>query len=260
MIRGTADLLAIQLRVIGALVLRETRATFGTSQIGYLWAIITPTIGTALLVTIFTAAGRHPPFGNSFALFFGTGMFLLNFFDKLSSALMTAIDANRALLAYPLIKPMDIFYARAVLIGATYVLIMGIYFSSLVALGLADPPAHPLDVMAAFFATLSFGFGFGLVNYIIFSTYSSWKQVESVLTRPLIFISGVFYIPSIMPQNFIYYLKWNPVLHLIEWFRSGYYDNYNSTVLDRTFVLFAIMCLLFIGLSAERLSRKRVSH
>jgi capsular polysaccharide transport system permease protein len=42
---STPELLALQLRVIASLVLRETRATFGTSPFGYVWAIITPTVG-----------------------------------------------------------------------------------------------------------------------------------------------------------------------------------------------------------------------
>jgi capsular polysaccharide transport system permease protein len=257
MIGEAASLLSIQFRIIGALVLRETRATFGTSQIGYLWAIITPTAGTALLVTIFTAVGRHPPYGSSFALFFGTGMFLLGFFNKLSNSLMTALDANRALLVYPLVSPMDIFYGRAILIGATYILIMGVYFSGLIALGLANSPAHPLDVIAAFVVTLTLGFGIGVFNAVIFSIFESWKQVEKVLTRPLIFVSGVLYIPSAMPPNIIDYLKWNPVLHLIEWFRVGYYDSYQSFVLDRTYVVFVAASFVLIGLSGERSTRRR---
>lgn len=257
MIGEAASLVSVQFRIIGALVLRETRATFGTSQIGYLWAIITPTAGTALLVAIFTAAGRHPPYGSSFALFFGTGMFLLSFFNKLSDSLMTALDANRALLVYPLVTPTDIFYSRAALIGATYILIMGIYFSGLIAAGLASAPAHPLDIMAAFFVTLSLGFGIGVFNAVIFSMFESWKQIEKVITRPLMFLSGVFYIPSAMPPNVIDYLKWNPVLHLIEWFRTGYYDNYESFVLDRNYVIFVALAFVLIGLSGERLIRKR---
>ena len=34
--------LASQFRVIVALVLRETRASYGTSQLGYLWEILRP--------------------------------------------------------------------------------------------------------------------------------------------------------------------------------------------------------------------------
>ena len=61
------------MRVIVALLLRETRTTFGNSSLGYLWAILTPALGVGLLVLIFSYASRQPPLtGQSLALFFAT--------------------------------------------------------------------------------------------------------------------------------------------------------------------------------------------
>jgi capsular polysaccharide transport system permease protein len=122
--------LALQGRVLGALILRETTAAFGTSQIGYLWAIITPAAGTAILVAIFSAAGRQPPFGESLGLFFATGILTLDFFTKLNSSLMTALDANKALLTYPPIKETDVIFARAILVGAVNIVIMALFFTA----------------------------------------------------------------------------------------------------------------------------------
>src|SRR5690606_9959611 len=90
-------LVRLQARVVAALILRETRATFGTSHIGYLWAIITPVLSIAILASVFSLAGRHPPFGTSLALFFATGIIVLQLVVRLGSGLMTAIEANRAL-------------------------------------------------------------------------------------------------------------------------------------------------------------------
>ncbi len=45
--------LTTQARVIGALVLRETRSAFGDTQLGYLWAIVNPALSTLVLVAIF---------------------------------------------------------------------------------------------------------------------------------------------------------------------------------------------------------------
>lgn len=116
----SSELLLLQLRVILSLVLRETRATFGTSSFGYIWAIITPTASVAVLVILFSLAGRHSPFGASLALFFATGILTLQFFAEFSSKLMTVFDANRALLTYPIIKDVDTILARAILISVTY--------------------------------------------------------------------------------------------------------------------------------------------
>lgn len=252
----THELLALQLRVIASLILRETRATFGTSPFGYVWAIITPTIGVGLMVFIFSMIGRHPPFGSSLALFFATGILTLQFFDQLSNKLMTVFDANRALLTYPIIKDVDTLIARAVLVAATYMVIMFVFHAVLIALNLAPLPAHPEHIILAFFATFLLGFGFGTLNAVIVSLWDTWTHIEKILTRPLFFLSAIFYIPSQLPLQARKVLQWNPVLHLVEWFRHGFYPNYNSTVLDVWYPVGLGAGMLLLGLAGERLFRQ----
>ena len=246
------QLIALQVRVIAALILRETRAAFGTSQIGYLWAIITPTASVGLLVFLFSLIDRQPPFGASLALFFATGILTLEFFNKLSNSLMHSFDANKALLTYPLIKETDALFARLALISATYGLIMIVFYGGLIAFELADPPSYPAQALQAFFAIGFLAFGFGTINAVIVSVFKSWTHIEKVLTRPLFFISGIFYIPSLLPPEAIALLWWNPVLHLVEWIRESYYPNYESSVLDIRYPLFVGLVLTFLGLFGER--------
>lgn len=254
---ATRSLLSLQARVIGALVLRETRAAFGTSSIGYLWAVITPAAGVAMLVVLFSLVGRQPPFGSSLALFFATGILTLEFFNKLSNTLMTTFEANQALLTYPRIKETDALFARLILISATYVIVMAIFYAALIALGLAPLPHAPERLMQAFAATAALGFGFGSLNAVIISLWPSWLHIERVLTRPLFFISGLFYIPSNLPPQAVEILWWNPVLHLVEWMRHGYYPNYDSVILTPAYPLSIAVVMILLGLAGERLYRKK---
>lgn len=255
--RTAFSLAALQMRILGAMILRETRATFGSSQIGYLWAIITPAASVAVLVTIFSLIGRQPPFGSSLALFFATGILTLEFYVKLSTTLMHSFDANRALLTYPLIRETDALFARLFLIAFTYLLIMLLFFSALIALGLAGPPHRPEIVLQAFVATAAFGFGLGTINAVILSFWEAWHHVDKVINRPLLFISGVFYVPSLLPPDAVAILEWNPILHLVEWFRIGYYPNYNSPILQTGYPAALAIVTCTIGLGAERLFRKQ---
>ncbi|MCG3267683.1 ABC transporter permease [Yoonia sp. I 8.24] len=252
----TAELLTLQIRVILSLVLRETRATFGTSSFGYLWAVITPTASVAVLVILFSMVGRHAPFGASLALFFATGILTLQFFTETSGKLMTVFDANKALLTYPIIKDVDTILARTILISATYLVIMVIFYAGLIAAGMAQLPARPGQLVLVFLSTALLGLGYGTVNAVIVSLWDTWMQIEKVLTRPLFFISGIFYVPSQLPTRAQDYLQWNPILHLVEWFRIGFYPNYSSSVLDKTYPVLVGTVLLLIGLAGERLFRR----
>lgn len=251
------DLLGLQARVIWALVLRETRATFGTSQLGYLWALITPLASLAILVGMWTLIGRRAPFGTSTALFFATGILILQFFTKCSSSLMKAFDANKSLLTYPVIKEVDALLARIILISATYMVISAVFLGAIIAWEHLPPPARLDQVFAAFFATAAFGFGFGTLNAVLYSLWHSWERVETILTRPLLFVSAVFYNPSHLPPWLLGPFSWNPVMHLIEWMRYGIYADYNSLVLDRAYVMSVSLLLILLGLAGERFFRKR---
>ena len=251
--------LSQQFRVLGALILRETTSAFGTSQIGYLWAIITPAAGTALLAVIFTAAGRQPPFGESLGLFFALGIITLEFFTKLNSGLMTVLDANKALLNYPPVKEADVLFARAILIAAVYAMILAL-FSRPRGIGPRRcARASRGDRRQPSPSPFCWAFGFGMVNGVIVSLWPSWRYIETILTRPLFFISGIFYVPSYMPPGVVGWLSWNPVLHCVEWMRSAYYRNYDSTVLDKGYVAAVALLLVMLGLLGERLSRSRRS-
>lgn len=247
---------SLQMRVIAALILRETRATFGTSHIGYLWAIITPVAGIAILSIVFSLISRHPPFGTSLALFFATGIIILQLVTQLATSLMTAIEANRALLSYPPIRRTDVLVARALLIVLTYLLIAVIIYGALILLDLAERPAWPEDLLAAFAAAALLGFGIGVINALLLALWDSWRRVAAIILKPLFFISGIFYVPDHLPPSLLDWLRWNPLLHAVEWTRQGYYPDYDSMVLDRPYLLSVSAVLVCIALAGERLIRR----
>lgn len=251
------NLLVTQTRVIGALVLRETRTTFGNSQLGYFWAIASPALGIAVLVGIFSMIGRVPPYGSSLALFFATGFLQFELYKKLSSSLMGVFDSTKGLLAYPLVTETDVVFARAALIIATYIFIMVIFFGTLIATGLAEFPRHGDQVLMSIGATALLGTGAGMTNAVILRLWPTWKQIEGILSRPLFFISGIFYVPSHFPPSIKDILWWNPVLHCVEWIREGYYPHYQSTLLSKPYLFTVALILVLFGLGAERLYRKK---
>jgi capsular polysaccharide transport system permease protein len=83
--------------------------------------------------------------------------------------------------------------------------------------------------------------------------------VEKILTRPLIFISGVFYVPSLLPMEAGNLLWWNPVLHLVEWFRLAYYPTYPRLIFTPWWPLALGVWFLFAGLVLERFTRSKRS-
>jgi tetratricopeptide (TPR) repeat protein len=72
---GMIERLRAQRRVIGALIIRETRTRFADAKLGYGWALIEPILHISLLsVTFAVLMQGRPPIGTHFFIFYYTGL------------------------------------------------------------------------------------------------------------------------------------------------------------------------------------------
>ncbi len=251
--------LTVQSRVIWALILRETRVTFGNAQLGYLWAIANPILTTTIMVLIFSFISRMPPIGTSFILFFATGIIPFEMYNKLANSLMAVFTQNKGLMTYPLVKETDAVFARYLLVIATYFLVLLVFFSTLIMIGFAPWPHNPGSAIAAIFCLSLFGLGVGVTNAVVKCLWGTWPQIYGIISRPLFFISGIFFIPTTFPPYITDWLAWNPLLHFIDWFRAAYYINYESVIFDGPFLFYVTTGLLLTGFGGARLFRKKLA-
>jgi len=242
-----------QMRVVGALMLRDTLVRYGKTQIGYAWAVLEPAAFVAVLSVAFGVIGADAPFGPSKAMFFATGLLPFYVYRKLATGL--TFNLTRSMTIYPQVRPIDGILARAFLELGTMIVVMIIIYSTMT-LAIGFPAPHNLPaMMTAILAIFFVGLGMGLTNGIILKLFPSWKNFMDLTNRPMIFISGVFFLPDRLPKSVQEYLYWNPVLHGMELFRSGYYLNYPTSVLNVNYLLGCAMFLCLIGFAGERAFR-----
>jgi capsular polysaccharide transport system permease protein len=251
--------LVTQLRVVGALMLRDVRARFGRSQLGYLWALAEPLSYVIFMAALFSAMGRHPPFGNDHALFFASGILPFTVFATLSRSLSGALEANQALLTYPIVKPVDTLIARGVLEFATSIVVMILMFAGIAVINDIDPPAHLETITIAILGLALIGFGLGMTNAAIEQVFPTWREIYGVVSRPLMLICAVFFTLESLPASARDMLAYIPMTHGIELFRSGYYSGYRSSVLDVGYLYEVGLTLCLVGFAAERASRVAAS-
>lgn len=249
---GGGSQIAITARVVGALLLRETRVRFGRSQIGYLWAILEPLGGVIIFALAFQVIARVPDVGQSMYLFLALGMLGYSMHRRLAVQLGSAFEANQALLSFPIVKRVDTLLARGILETATSLLSMVIIIGGLMIVEDIPPPANLGVFVAGIGALALLGFGLGTVNAVLNSYFSSWRHIEGLISRPVFLMSAIFFVPSMMPTAVTNILVWNPVLHGIEWLRYGYYEGYRPDYISVTYLLGWGLATTLIGLAAER--------
>lgn len=254
------DAARIQLRVISALIRRETRAHFGEYRLGYLWAIIEPTLHLLTYVVLFTYVfKRHVPLGGSTTLFMLTGMVPYFLFSKLSTYLSTAIDSNRPLLNLPPVKPLDLLISRAILEAATYLFVAFIMLVSIYIGGTMEAvPYYPIRLAGGIAATTGFGIGVGVINVICRAFFRNWATFFGLLLAPMFFLSGIWFLPSAIPPPYRDYVLYNPMMHYIMWVRSGFYRNYDPAELDRGYAVSWSVLTILLGLTLLRVFRRKM--
>lgn len=250
--------LRLQGRVLLALMLRETRTRFGKHRLGYLWALFEPLSHVLILIAIFSVMQRRSPIGGDIALFFVTGIAPYLLFSHLCGRVASAINANQALLAYPQITPLDCMLARVGLELATMTLVFVLLVGGFAFAGRPTVPEAPLEVLAAWLCTAAFGTGLGMLNCAITLRLPAYEKLFSaIITRPLYFVSGIFFVAGNLPQPARDWLLWNPLLHMIEWVRSGFFLEFDSQYVSHPYAVGGALVMLLVGLIAERASRSK---
>lgn len=235
-------------RTVLALMLREMATTYGRSVGGYLWAILDPVLGVALLSVLFSFALRSPPIGDNFPLFYASGYLPFIMFNSLSQKIARSVQFSRPFMAYPCVTFMDTLVSRLLLNSLTDVVVMAIVLSGIMLIyGLPlQIDGGALAMMLGLLFLLSAGIG--TLNCFIMTSFPVYERIWSIVTRPLFLISGVFFTYDAMPplaQNVLWY---NPLIHLVGMTRQSLYPTYNGDYISAGYVALIGIITLFFGL------------
>ncbi len=236
------------LRTIMALVLREMVTTYGRSPGGYVWAVLEPVAGIALLSVIFSAGFRSPALGTSFPLFYATGMLPFLMYTDVSGKVALSILFSKPLLAYPAVTYLDAILARFLVNLLTQLLVAYIVlFGIMIIFDTQIVPDYPTIVLAFALATI-LALGIGTLNCYLFIRFPVWQRAWSILMRPMFIISGIFFLFETIPEVYRDILWYNPLVHIIGMMRRGFYANYDGTYISVTYVVGLSMMCMMIGL------------
>lgn len=236
------------LRAILALMLREMATTYGRSPGGYLWAVLEPLGGIAILTLIFSLGFNAPALGTNFPIFYATGVLPFMMFNSVCNRVSTALLFSKALLAYPAVTFVDALLARFLVNTVTQAMVGCLVFGGLVIIFDTRTLPQPMLIAQSFALTAMLALGIGTLNAFLIARFAVWQMVWSILTRPLFLISGIFFLFGAMPHTVQNYLWFNPLMHVIGIMRAGFYPSYNAEYTSACFVLLVSLVSFALGL------------
>lgn len=248
----------IALRSIGALILREISTRFGRTPGGIFWIFAQP-IGAILILSVaFGLLLRNPPLGNSFILFYASGMLPFLIYSGIQSAVQSALRYSRPLLMYPAVSWIDAVFARGIVeaIIGLCVLIL-VLCGALEYAGMSAALRIGPMVQAVVMLTV-LGFGIGVFNCALAGLYPVWGTIWSMLSRPIFLGAGVIFLyDGLTPvlQAILWYTPW---VHMTGLFRSGVYATYSPDYIEPVVVMLWALPVLLLGLLLLRRHHKTI--
>ncbi|MCH2076130.1 MAG: ABC transporter permease [Rhodobacteraceae bacterium] len=235
-------------RAISALILREMSTTYGRSPGGYIWAILEPAAGVALLTAVFSAGFRTPPLGTSFPLFYASGLLIFMTYLEIAQKMAATLNFSRALFEYPRVTFADALIARLLLNTMTQILVHLILFTGIFVVLSIETVINFQAIMWGYATALSLAVGVGILNSCLFVAYPIWQTIWAVTNRPLFIISCLFYTFESVPQPYRDYLWWNPLVHVVGFMRDGFYPYYQPTYTSAVYPIMLGTVLTIVGL------------
>ena len=254
---GFSNQLGVMGRVVTGLILRETKTRFGKHRLGYVWALIEPAVFILSFVVLRAFMQDRIPFGESILLFVIPALLVIRIFIGISGRMMAAFSANKALLAYPPVKPPDVLFARFLLEMLTMSVLIALFFTLMAWIAEIEVILFYDRFAAAIAVLFLVSAGMGVFNAVFSILWPAWERIWGFSSFPILLLSGAFFLPESLPPAYQYWLSFNPVLHCVEWMRTATYLTYDP-LLDKTYPIGFGLVALVVGLALERIYRYKL--
>lgn len=248
----------IQLRVIGALLMREILTRYGRHNIGFLWLFIEPMMFTLGVTALWTLAKATHGSNLPIVAFAVTGYSSVLLWRNMPARCIGAIEPNMALMYHRNVKVIDIFLSRLVLeaAGATIsFIILALLFTST---GMMAPPQDITKIMVGWSMLCWFGFSLAL----LLGSLSQRSELIEKIWHPAAYLlfplSGAAFMVDWLPQSAQDALLYLPMVHGVEILRDGYFGSAVRAHYDIPYMVIVCMCLTLMAFAQERHISKHV--
>jgi len=250
--------LAIQRRVIWALMMREVITRFGRENIGVLWLFGEPMLFTLGVATLWTVAGFSHGDAVPIVAIAITGYSSVLMWRNTVSRCAGGVQANMNLLYHRNVRVIDVFISRILLemAGATASFtVLSLLFLSI---GWIKAPDDMLLVVAGWLMLAWFGAALAMV----IGAATAYSEIVDRLwhtTSYLLFpVSGAAFMVDWLSPSMKSAALILPMVHGVELMREGYFGSVVRTYYDMSYMASVNLGLTFLGLFLIRDASRRV--
>jgi ABC-2 type transport system permease protein len=241
--------------LVGYLVMRDLRVRYRRSTLGVLWTMLQPLITMLVLHVVFSHVFRFELY--RYPVYALAGILFWNFFQQSIVASMNSLRGNAGILQ-KLPVPMAVFPVATVISGVVNLCLALVpLFAILIATGHPLEPALlflPVSIILAALFTL----GAGLLLSPLAVFFSDVVELVGVLLMLLMYLTPIFYPMAIVPEQYRWLVRFNPIRSVLEVFRDPIYYGKIPPLPHLAVTLGIALAALLIGALAFRKSSDRI--
>jgi len=250
--------LARKQNVMAAVILRDMRTRFFNHGLGFIVVPLWPLVHMGVLILMHTASGGKPPYGESTAVFYATGLVPTLTFMYVSRFMGYSLVMNKAMLAFPEVQVFDVMMGRAFLEIIAACIMLFLIVAILWALGENPFPFDLERAVCCYLATILLAVGCGALIGVASMFMPVIVTAYALIIILLYISSGTMFVASNLPDPLAHALAYNPLLVCVEWMRTAFYETYSDKLVSPEYVLAWGVGTLFAGLLVERVFRRQL--
>lgn len=232
-------------RQVSAIISREIQSRYTGDILGYGWVYVTPLAWIGLIYLVFNFLGRSSPIDANLGSFIISGVMPYLAFRYQVNALLRVKSSYRHVFILPGLSRRTVYFSIAALEFSNALLIYFFLLTLNYALSGAFEIDQPLLWLFGFFLASLSGAALGFAVSTNVPRADSASRIMAVVLRPLFYITPIFYIASELPQDVLWLIAWNPLLHAVEFLREGAFYSYSSQAASLWVPIgFIILCLI----------------
>lgn len=244
--------LAIQMRVIGALLMREVITRYGRRNIGFLWLFVEPLLITLLIASLWGVIRADKLSTLNIIAFMITGYPIAMMWRNASKRTIGAISGNLSLLYHRNVKVLDTIITRVLLEVAGATIAQILIMITFILIGWIDTPQDTFYMVMAWLLMILFAFGLGLIICSIAQRFEVFGKLWGTISFLMLPLSGAFFFVHNLPAQAQQYAKWVPMISGTEMFRHGYFGDSIPTYENIGFLIFCDLAMILFGLIMVR--------
>lgn len=249
------DCARMQLRVIGALIIREMHTRFGRQKYGYIWLFFEPLLLGTMIAVIHQMRGSESVRGNF--EFFAIGYILFFKFRGMVNRASSTIHSNRGLMYHRQVTLPDLFYARHIIESIACTGVMIVFTIAGIAMG-GPFPDSIIKMLSAMLLMFLLAQGIALVVGAATAEWEGLDRLVHAMSYLMLPFCGLFFMVEWLPGWMQDIVLWIPTVHIFELLRDGQFGDMYRPIYDLQYLMGWILMTHLIGLAGLRLVRTRL--